>query len=722
VNVVIFVPRRRDGGWRDQLWEFCVKRWIENFPEWPIIEGHHDEGPFNRSAAINEAARIADEFVTMNGPWDVAFIIDSDTISDPDFVRQAVEIAHETGILTVAHDRRHMLTEFGTKRIMEGYAGSWKRYVKRTYRDSVSCAVAVSRKTWDLVGGFDERFVGWGYEDTGFHIACETVTDHSIQTLHSECWHLWHAPQPEAYDGSPTLARNKALKLKYEAVRWQPDRLLALIHGQPDPASPTYAGIPKILHRTVPEHTSDDVERWWTRFADLHPDWDLRTYREPIDPADWPLTGDLFGRCKSGAQKAGLIRLEALVRWGGVYVDSDVEPFRPLDPLLHLPAFAAWEDEKVVPDAVLGSIPGHPAFREMLDKARWSVEHGEDEWKSGPGVSTAVLPKRDDVLVLPPGAFYPAHYLEKAKLGTNGERPWVFLEHKWYHSWGSPAQLESNRRRQRVPEPTSLVPVPVTDAKVALCMPWRPSTDRTRIAAHDWCVKYWAERGLAVYESTGASRSEMCNTAAAMALTDGWADVIAFVDADTWVPIAQLISAVQVARETDHIVHAFTEYYNVGQAVTQRGLRSRAPVVSQIIRGLQPKRTHVSGVTVLSVDLLEKIGGYDQRFVGWGFEDQALNLAAVTIGDGVHRINGPAVHWFHRPDPTKHRPIGPSDDGVRLIARYCQAAGWTPSGGYVARLAARRVFEPVEGGTPDRDAMIALLSEDGGPLAHRVVI
>jgi Glycosyltransferase sugar-binding region containing DXD motif len=181
----------------------------------------------------------------------------------------------------------------------------------------------------------------------------------------------------------------------------------------------------------------------------LHPNWDLRTYREPIDPTDWPLTGDLFDRCQNGAQKAGLIRLEILVTVGGVYVDSDVEGVRPLDPLLHLPAFAAWEDVRVVPDAVLGCVPGHQAFRECLKLARESVERGEDAWKSGPGMTTKVLPGRDDVLLLSPGQFYPVHYTEKAALGTRNGDPWVFLEHKWGFSWGSDAQKAQHARRQR---------------------------------------------------------------------------------------------------------------------------------------------------------------------------------------------------------------------------------------------------------------------------------
>jgi hypothetical protein len=82
--------------------------------------------------------------------------------------------------------------------------------------------------------------------------------------------------------------------------------------------------IPRRLIRTVPEQTVDEVEGFWSRVVELHPGWEHVTYRDPIDAALFPVTSPLWGRCRSGAQRAGLIRLEALARVGGIYLDSDV--------------------------------------------------------------------------------------------------------------------------------------------------------------------------------------------------------------------------------------------------------------------------------------------------------------------------------------------------------------------------------------------------------------
>lgn len=192
--------------------------------------------------------------------------------------------------------------------------------------------------------------------------------------------------------------------------------------------------IPKIIHRTVPEVTTAEVEGWWERWQDLHPHWMCLTWRDPLDPADFPLTSAAWHRCTSGAQRAGLIRLELLLTHAGIYVDSDVEPIRRLDPLLHLEGFSAWESPTVTPDAVMGARAGHPAVRRCLDLALERIEQGA--WVSGPGVTTEVLPGRDDWLLLPPASFYPYYFNEPERADDDfAALPWVMGVHRWHGSW-----------------------------------------------------------------------------------------------------------------------------------------------------------------------------------------------------------------------------------------------------------------------------------------------
>lgn len=204
--------------------------------------------------------------------------------------------------------------------------------------------------------------------------------------------------------------------------------------------------IPPRLIRTVPEHTTSDVESLWAKACALHPGWDHVTLRDPLNPAWFPITYKWWDRCRNGAQFAGLIRLETLLHGGGIYIDSDIDVVRPLDPLRALGAFAAYEDPGVVPDAVLGATEGHPAIAECLrlalerlrsDSSDWRT--GNDPWATGPGVTTTVLPGRSDVLLLPPATFYPVHYSPRDTLGARLDgyqpEPWTFGIHRWAWSW-----------------------------------------------------------------------------------------------------------------------------------------------------------------------------------------------------------------------------------------------------------------------------------------------
>lgn len=166
----------------------------------------------------------------------------------------------------------------------------------------------------------------------------------------------------------------------------------------------------------------------------LHPGWEHVTWRDPIDPALFPVTSPSWAECRSGAQMAGLVRLEDIATRGGFYLDSDFEVFRSLEPLTALSFVAGWEDRNTVPDFFFGAEAGHRVFELLLGGAVAAV--GLGAWESGPGVFTRVLPGCGDVLLLPPQAFAPYHYSERGRRGEGwGDDPWCFGAHHWAFSW-----------------------------------------------------------------------------------------------------------------------------------------------------------------------------------------------------------------------------------------------------------------------------------------------
>jgi len=196
--------------------------------------------------------------------------------------------------------------------------------------------------------------------------------------------------------------------------------------------------IPRRLVRTIPAITTTDTEQLWAIACDLHPDWEHVTWRDPVDPAAFPVTAPYWADCETGAQLADLIRAEDLLHRGGWYIDSDVWCLRPFDSLCALEGVAAWEDRLHIPNAVLGFRPGHQALQHVLDLAIAKRHRGT--WTAGVGVTTEVFRNRHDMTLLPPGAFYPVHWQDAHRRLVNwteaaAAAPWAFAIHKYAASW-----------------------------------------------------------------------------------------------------------------------------------------------------------------------------------------------------------------------------------------------------------------------------------------------
>ncbi len=199
--------------------------------------------------------------------------------------------------------------------------------------------------------------------------------------------------------------------------------------------------IPRRLIRTVPADTTREAEVNWALACSLHRGWEHVTLRDPVSPARFPLTSHLWVTCESGAQLADLIRLEELYHRGGVYIDSDVVCYRPFDPLLGTEGFAGWDNVEHIPNAILGFRPGHPALKACIDLA--IERHDQGTWAAGVGVTTEVFRGRNDMVLLPPGSFYPVFWRHKDHTDWPSvpiDNPWAYCAHQAAHSWKDCAQ------------------------------------------------------------------------------------------------------------------------------------------------------------------------------------------------------------------------------------------------------------------------------------------
>ena len=203
MRIVALAPRRADNGRRDQLWKWARAQW-----PWEIFEGESPPGPFNRSAAINDAARRA-------GDWDIAAIIDADTVLPHRQLLEGAQLAAR-GRAVLPFTHYCLLGRRETDALLRG-GELPATAAKTTIRaNRWSGCVLVPRELWESVGGFDERFVGWGGEDIGF--AAALLARGSVARIPGNLFHLWHAHSPERRSLTPEYLINAMLERRYVAA------------------------------------------------------------------------------------------------------------------------------------------------------------------------------------------------------------------------------------------------------------------------------------------------------------------------------------------------------------------------------------------------------------------------------------------------------------------------------------------------------------------------
>lgn len=154
-RTVVLIPWRTDNGPRAGIYEH-VRAQIDSL-DLPVFEGDTDSEVFNICGAWNAAARTA-------GDWDVALFWGADfTLASPRTAIAAASLAEIVAPYVFAFDKVTKLTRPET---LKHHATG-----DIPHRDDplpFGGVRAVNRAWWDRVGGYDERFQGWGHGDRAY--------------------------------------------------------------------------------------------------------------------------------------------------------------------------------------------------------------------------------------------------------------------------------------------------------------------------------------------------------------------------------------------------------------------------------------------------------------------------------------------------------------------------------------------------------------------------
>ena len=190
--------------------------------------------------------------------------------------------------------------------------------------------------------------------------------------------------------------------------------------------------IPKILHYVwvggpLPAYQQSFIDTW----HETNPGYEIMAWNDDNVDFSEPMIRNAYDNRK-WATVADIVRLMAVARHGGIYLDTDVKLLAPLDRVLVHECFYAFQQKERfsewIGNAVFGAEPGHPFILEALARLLkmkrpiFGIEHPPSY---GPRHITTMLMERGlskyspdgvqvgDVFIYPTPVFYPYHWKER---------------------------------------------------------------------------------------------------------------------------------------------------------------------------------------------------------------------------------------------------------------------------------------------------------------------
>jgi len=195
----------------------------------------------------------------------------------------------------------------------------------------------------------------------------------------------------------------------------------------------------------------------------LMPDYDFKIWKNE----DLPMNIDYVKKAYSMKKYSNLsnfMRLFSLIKYGGIYLDTDVEVIKKFDTLLDLDFFIGHEDstenieDAIVNNAIMGASKNHWLLQECITYLQKNYDGLEKSSLSGPVLATSILSNYINLKkntfqttrglhIFPCEYFHPLSYRDFAiaqKNAPNYISNNTFTIHHFYGSWLAPNELLKN--------------------------------------------------------------------------------------------------------------------------------------------------------------------------------------------------------------------------------------------------------------------------------------
>ncbi len=212
MNVSFIIPFRTDNGMREYSFDWNVRRLIHYFPDSEIIIQNSSEEVFSRSEARNKAA--------VKATHDYIVPLDADTVWNPESLDQAIRALEKGSPWVIAYDTYLAMDHDSTNNVLKGTPDlifnekAYRYEVVQKDTGAVGGFMVLRKDDLFKLGGWDERFVGWGWEDRAFaHAADKVIGPHA--RIKGAIYHLWHPCPIEQTIHHPRYQENWSLYNQY---------------------------------------------------------------------------------------------------------------------------------------------------------------------------------------------------------------------------------------------------------------------------------------------------------------------------------------------------------------------------------------------------------------------------------------------------------------------------------------------------------------------------